>query len=101
MLSWEPPPQESQNGRLVGYNVTITETKVVHLENGIVSLLMGQNTTKGYEILEGREQLITELHPSYQYGFRIAAATSAGIGVYSPTVNVEMLEDGEFIRLKY
>ena len=99
-LSWEPPPPESQNGQLMYYHVIITETKVVNLENRTVSFLMGFNITSRYEISQGRVQLITELHPSYRYSFKISAATSAGIGVYSSSMNVTLMEGGEFARLK-
>jgi len=93
-VSWEPPPLESHNGRLSYYYVHITETEVLNLENGTVILNVGMNSSRRYEFSEGRTQLVSMLHPSYRYGIKVAAATGAGIGPYSSTVNVVMLEDG-------
>ena len=93
-VSWEPPPLESHNGRLSYYHVLLTETKVLNLENGTVVLNLGMNSSRRYEFSEGRTQLVTMLHPSYRYSLEVAAATSAGIGPYSPAMSVVMLEDG-------
>ena len=93
-VSWESPPLDSHNGQLSYYNVLIAETEVVNLENGTIVVSKGMNSSRRYELSEGRTQLVTMLHPSYRYCIEVAAATNAGIGPYSPEMSVVMLEDG-------
>jgi len=93
-VSWEPPPLESHNGQLSYYDVLITETEVMNLESGTVVLSEGMNSSRIYELSEGRTQLVAMLHPSYRYSVEVAAATSAGVGPYSPAMSVVMLEAG-------
>jgi len=71
------------------------ETQILYLDNGTVITPMGNNFNRTYNISEGRIQLVSMLHPSYNYTVRIAAATAAGIGPFSDPITVMTLEDGE------
>ena len=71
------------------------ETQILYLDSGTVITPMGMNFNRTYDISEGRIQLVDMLHPSYNYTFRIAAATAGGIGPFSEPITVMTLEDGE------
>lgn len=83
LLSWEPPPEDQQNGIIQEYRISITAT-----ENGDHLLLTSKNTTV----------LATDLHPYYTYNCIIAAVT-VGLGPYSEILTVHMPEDGNFILI--
>ena len=40
---------------------------------------------------------VTELHPYHTYSCRVAAATSIGIGPFTPAILLETLEDGKSV----
>ena len=95
LFPWEPPSLEEQNGIIIQYHVIVMETQILYLDNGTVISQMGMNFNRTYNDSEGRTQLIDMLHPSYNYTFRIAAATVVGIGPFSDPITVMILEDGE------
>ena len=95
LLPWEPPSLKEQNGIIIQYHVIVMETQILYLDNGTVISQMGMNFNRTYNDSEGRTQLIDMLHPSYNYTFRIAAATVVGIGPFSDPITVMTLEDGE------
>ena len=95
VLSWSPPNIEQQNGRLINYHVRIIEIQIMYLDSGAVTSAMGANLSRTYSVDGDRVKLINMLHPSYNYTVSIAAATSAGIGVFSEAVTMTMPEDGE------
>ena len=95
-LSWTPPPLEDQNGLLIQYHVIVMETQILYLDNGTINSQVGMNSTRTYNVSEGRTQLIDMLHPSYNYTIRIAAATVVGIGPFSDSMTVMTLENGEY-----
>ena len=94
LLTWKPPLPEQQNGRLVYYHVIITETQVLHLDDGTVMSVVGVDVNVTFNITGNRAQLIDMLHPNYNYTVRMAAVTSAGIGPFSASVTTTTLEDG-------
>ena len=101
MLSWEPPNIEQQNGRLINYHVIINEIQIMYLDTGVVTSMMGANLNRTYSVNGDREKLVNMLHPSYNYTISVAAATSAGIGVYSVPFTVTMPEDGKLLTSYY
>ena len=72
------------------------ETQILHLDDGRVITTTGLYSNRTYDTLGSHEQVIDMLHPSYNYTVKIAAATRAGLGVYSTAITVTTLEDGEF-----
>ena len=78
-LSWEPPPQERQNGVVTGYLVNITE-----VETGNTSQLYTSSTSI----------TLSSLHPSYTYICSIAAVT-IGPGPFSPNITLQVFEAGK------
>lgn len=94
VLSWEPPNIEQQNGRLINYHVMIIETRVMYLDSGVMTSSMGANLSRTYSATGDHVKLINMLHPSYNYTASVAAATSAGIGIFSLPLTVTMPEDG-------
>lgn len=95
-LSWDPPSLNQQNGQLVHYRIIIMETQILHLNDGRVVTTTGLYSNGTYDTLESREKVLGMLHPSYNYTIKIAAATRAGLGVYSMSITVKTQEDGEF-----
>ena len=78
-LSWEPPPQEHQNGVVTGYLVNITE-----VETGNTSQLHTASTLI----------ILSLLHPSYTYICVITAVT-VGPGPYSQNITLQVFEAGK------
>ena len=69
----------------------------MHLDNGGVASMMGTNLSRSYNVTGDYVKLINMLHPSYNYTVSVAAATSAGIGVFSVPLTVTMPEDGKSV----
>ena len=78
-ITWDPPERNLQNGYIVQYRVTVTET-----ETGTVSKWNVTDTSL----------TVTSLHPYYVYTVSVAAET-VGIGPYSDGVNVTTDEDSK------
>lgn len=67
IVTWDPPPEDEQNGVIVGYTVQLRRP-------GSVAVLRNTTATH-YEF--------TSLVANTRYEVRVAARTSAGTGVYS------------------
>ena len=82
-VSWDPPPQDKQNGPVNGYVLSI----------------FGVNSHEEFEIDTDQSSNITlfSLHPFYTYSYTIAAV-GIGIGPYSSAVLFQMPEEGRFIQ---
>ena len=95
ILSWELPSPEEENGLLISYHVIVIETQIHYMDNGteITGIQAYLNIT--YNVSEGRNQLIDDLHPDYKYTVRVAAATGVGIGPFSDPVTNRTYMDGE------
>ena len=76
-ISWEPPPSDAQNGKILHYTV-----RVMVGEDGI-----GASFWTTTEL----EMTLESLHPNYEYQISVAATTVAE-GPYSPEVSVTMPE---------
>ena len=84
ILSWQPPPLESQNGIIRSYEIILVE-----LETGTTFLYNTTETTI----------TISSLHPYYVYEYRVAAVTVA-TGPFSDPLSVQTLPAGK-TRLCY
>ena len=84
-LSWDPPPQQLQNGYIVEYRVNVTET----------------DTGDSFSVTTTDTSLVvTSLHPYYTYSCIVAAVTT-GVGPYSTVINITTEEAGMFNRYLY
>ena len=81
-LSWSPPPEDQQNGDILGYTIIVTQVSPPTSEQPI-----------RFEMAEP-EFTVTSLHPAWGYAFSVGAATSAGLG-QSVIVSAILLEDGK------
>lgn len=79
-LSWRPPPEETQNGRITGYDVNVTEI--------LTGRTMEFNT-------QDTQLTVNPLHPYYVYHWSVVARNSAGRGPYAPNETVQMPEGGK------
>jgi len=79
VCSWDAPPYEDQNGRIIEYRVNITEviTRRVLLYVSISTSLV-----------------VESLHPDYVYEWTVTAVT-IGEGPYTVTSSVRTPEDGK------
>jgi len=94
-LSWRPPTLVQINGALYQYQLKIRETQTVHFDNGTTVLVEGVDRNISLRAFGNHTQLISGLHPSYNYTVRIAAETTIGVGMFSEAITVTTLEDGE------
>ena len=82
-LSWVPPEEDSQNGIIRRYTVTVAE---------IVSSTLSQIRRR---VTSTRERVqINNLRPFTNYSVAVAASTVA-IGPFSPLLRVTTLVDGK------
>ena len=95
LLEWERPPPDEENGLLIRYHVIVIQTQIHYFDNGTEMRGMEEYLNRTYNVSEGRTQLIDNLHPDYNYTFRIAAATEPGIGPFSDAITVRTDMDGE------
>ena len=98
-VSLEPPRLQSRNGRLIYYNVYITETQIAYYENGSIVTLASVGGIQKFNVSENLTYIIEGLHPSYEYNVRVAAATITGVGPYSPVQSERLPQDGMFTTL--
>ena len=90
VLTWDPPPDEEQNGVVINYVINVTEAK-----SGVNFQLSSTNTSL----------FVNTLQPFTTYNFLIAAATSVGVGPFSRLFTLQTPEDGRpslftmFLRL--
>lgn len=80
LLSWNPPPFESQNGHIIAYYLNITS-----LDSGDTVLYNSVATSVH----------ISGLIPYTSYTCIVAAMTSVGLGPYTTTISFTTNEDGE------
>ena len=75
LLSWEPMATDTTQGTLIGYSVRYRP----------ITDVAKRDTNQGYTITSTKETQITisSLDPTSAYMVGVAAATQAGIGVYS------------------
>ena len=81
-LSWSPPPEDQQNGDILGYTINVTQVAPSLSEQPI-----------RFETLE-LEFTVMSLHPAWVYEFSVSAETSAGEG-QSVIISATLLEDGK------
>ena len=81
-LSWSPPPEDQQNGDILGYTIIVTQVSSSTSEQSI-----------RFEMSE-LEFTVISLHPASVYEFSVSAATSAGEG-QSIIISATLLEDGK------
>jgi len=98
-VSLEPPRLQSRNGRLIYYNVYITETQIAYYENGSIVTLASVDGIQRFNVSENLTYIIEGLHPSYEYNVKVAAATITGVGPYSPAQIERLPQDGMFTIL--
>ena len=79
-ISWSSPPFENRNGIIRSFDIILIE----------------ENTGKVTEVsTQKTAELFENLHPYYNYSFKIAAITIA-VGPFSQIQTVLTLEDGEY-----
>ena len=71
-LSWQPPPDIDQNGRIINYVIQYSR--------------VGSNVTMVVTVTNGTMQIITELFPFVNYSVQIAATTFNGTGPFTDPV---------------
>ena len=96
VLSWEPPVLNQLNGVITHYDVMITETQILYLEDGTIILPRTMSINFTYNATESRTQIFDMLHPSYDYTVTMAAVTNIGKGPYSEPISVTMLMAGMY-----
>ena len=81
-LSWSPPPEDQQNGDVLGYTIIVSQ--------------VSPSTSKQPIRFETSELEFTvmSLHPAWVYEFSVSAATSAGVG-QPVVISATLLEDGK------
>ena len=84
VLTWETPPSEDLNGRVIGYFINVTK-----LRSGERLELFSNST-----ILT-----VYNLHPYTMYTYIFAAVTNAGHGPFSNALQIETLEAGKWQNL--
>ena len=84
LLSWEPPPNEEQNGVIEYYVVTICQFE--------------SNICYTYYI-EDLQYNVQNLHPYYMYECTVAAVT-VDLGPSSSPITVRMFQDGKYVLPK-
>ena len=81
-LSWNPPPDEHQNGEVLGYNITITAVTT--------------GTKLQYNSITSTSLTVSDLHPYNTYRCRVAAFTTAGTGPFTTVLEQTTEQDGMF-----
>ena len=79
-MKWEPVPQDSQNGFLIGYKVRYRQTFNNGSDGGIKNTSTSRLATK---------TTLTNLERASVYRIEVAGFTPAGIGVYSEPVTAK------------
>jgi hypothetical protein len=83
---FQPPPQESWNGELLGYVVTWREAGSLEPENATQAL-----TAAGWAAAQA---LIAALRPHAHYEVRVCAFNAVGAGPTAPPLTATTLEGG-------
>ena len=79
-VSWNPPPQEMQNGIIRGYSLLV--------ENEATGEVLSFST-------QSTSHTVSGLRPYTSYNCKVAAITVA-TGPFSPDINITTLQDGVF-----
>jgi len=80
VLTWETPPSEDLNGRVIGYFINVTK-----LRSGERLELFSNSTML----------TVYNLQPYTMYTYISAAVTNAGHGPFSNALQIETLEAGK------
>ena len=78
ILTWSPPPEDTQNGVIRLYRV-----RVLEVDTGTLAM---------YDLTE-TSLALNSLHPYYVYQCSVAAVT-VGTGPFSDTLSIRTREDG-------
>ena len=70
------------------YDVMITETQILYLENGTIISPRMLSVNFSYNATESRTQIFDMLHPGYNYTVTMAAVTNIGKSPYSEPITV-------------
>ena len=81
-LNWQPPPQNTHNGIIIGYDITTQE-----INSGITYTNFTSHTSI----------VLNFLHPYYQYNCTVAAVT-VSVGPTSDIVTIQTLQAGMFLN---
>ena len=84
LMTWRPPPEDKQNGRIRYYTISVNETDTEEESEYDTS----DNTV---------HWTVTALHPYYTYRVQIAAVT-VGLGPFTEPVPVQMPEACKFTK---
>ena len=80
-LSWNSPPDEHQNGEVLGYSISIAAVRTgTKLQYNSTSISL----------------IVSDLDPYSTYHCRVAAFTIAGTGPFTPVVEQTTEQDGMF-----
>ena len=84
-ITWKPPPEEQQNGEVLGYRVLYAQADTGY----------GPNEAQEINVLaDDRSSTISDLDKWTQYKVWVSAYTSVGDGPRSAVIYVETDEDG-------
>ena len=84
-VTWKPPPEQHQNGQLVGYRVRYAEAdSAVEVQEAQMLVIEASRTSCE----------ISDLKKWTQYKVWVAAYTQIGDGPYSDVIIVQTDEDG-------
>ena len=84
-LSWQPPPQNTHNGIIIGYDITTLEI----------------NSGTTYTNFTSHTFIVLNfLHPYYQYNCTVGAMT-VSVGPTSDIVTIQTLQAGMFFKCYY
>ena len=77
-LGWEPPPNDTHNGIIRGYQINCTEE-----DTGVLFSVTSEPT----------EVIISSLHPAYMYTCKVSTVTVES-GVFSENITLQTEESG-------
>lgn len=96
LVSWRPPPVESQNGALAGYTVRYHVTAAAgSAESAAIAAAAAEETSGEVSAAANEEQvLLQRLEKWTQYRISVAAFTLMGLGPESELLSCRTDEDG-------
>lgn len=84
-FSWLPPEQDKRNGIITHYVIELTDEDF--------------NVSGATILANSTEHMYKSLEEYVQYSFKIAAATSAGLGPFSEQYNFTTFQDSKTCQL--
>lgn len=112
-ISWLPPPEEDQNGRIIGYKLLLNSisdpdtTLSIQTQNLTqLALIPGKARAMAtymhmhavvVKIIGETIALFSDLEEYHEYSVAVSALTDPGPGPFSPLQSVTTLEDGKLI----